>query len=115
VILLQNRANIELLQWTLLIDAVRISDNTTVVLKRVETDREELTIGQYLSSFSDPRNICVPILDAMPLPGTDAEAIIVMPLLYDFEYLPFRRFGEVTEAFRQFLKVGGYFTTATYA
>jgi hypothetical protein len=86
-------------------DAVRISDSTKVVLKRVQTFREELAIGQHLSSFSDPKNSCVPILDAMSLPGTDDEAIIVMPLLYDFEYLPFRRLGEVTEAFHQFLQV----------
>lgn len=91
-----------------MIDAVRISDGMKVVLKCVQTRRDEIAIGKYLSSellLSDDRNHSVPILDVIILAEDDSEAIIVMPLLYLFAKLPFRRLGEVTEAFQQFLQV----------
>ncbi|KAG6907364.1 hypothetical protein DXG01_009185 [Tephrocybe rancida] len=88
-----------------LLDAVRLSDNRKVVLKRVETSREELPIGLYLSSESlshDPRNNAVPILDVMLLPDDDSFALIVMPLLFPFHALPFRRVGEFSNAMKQY-------------
>lgn len=90
------------------IDAVRICDNLKVVIKRVETSREELTIALYLSSdvlLSDSKNRTVPIVDVILAPDEDSYAFIVMPMLLRFDLLPFRRFGEFSEALHQFLQV----------
>ncbi|KIJ27333.1 hypothetical protein M422DRAFT_191169, partial [Sphaerobolus stellatus SS14] len=90
-----------------LIDAVRIADDFKVVLKLVETRREEIPIARYLSSASlraDSRNRTVPILDVIPLPDTDDKALLVMPLLRHFEDPPFSYLCEVVEAVRQLLQ-----------
>ncbi|KAF8069063.1 hypothetical protein FPV67DRAFT_1490958 [Lyophyllum atratum] len=88
-------------------DAVRVSDGRKVVLKRVMTCTEEIPIARYLSSeplLSDPRNKAVPVLDTLPLPDDDTSALIVMPLLFSVDMLPFRRVGEFAEAVRQYLQ-----------
>ncbi|KIJ27339.1 hypothetical protein M422DRAFT_236142 [Sphaerobolus stellatus SS14] len=90
-----------------LIDAVRIADNSKVVLKRVETSRQEIPIARYLSSDSlrsDARNRTVPVLDVIPLPDTDENALLVMPLLRHFENPPFSYLCEVLEALGQLLQ-----------
>lgn len=96
----------------MLIDAISIRDGKKVVLKRVKTWKNEITVGQFLTSqamLSDPRNRSVPILDVILLPHDDLEALIVMPLLFGFSLIPFRRVGEFSEAFLQFLQVGTQF------
>ncbi|KAF5384209.1 hypothetical protein D9615_003101 [Tricholomella constricta] len=88
-------------------DAVRISDGLRVVLKRVETRSNEISIAQYLALphlRSDPRNHTVPIVDILLLPNEDEHAIVVMPQLLHFNQLPFRRLGELTDALRQFFE-----------
>ncbi|KAF5378260.1 hypothetical protein D9615_008795 [Tricholomella constricta] len=93
-----------------LLDAIRISDGAKVVLKRVETWRDELPIAQYLSSPEiqcDPRNHTVPILDILLLPDDDEHALLVMPQLLLFDQLPFRRLGEFVDALRQYFEVRG--------
>ncbi|KIJ43467.1 hypothetical protein M422DRAFT_30896 [Sphaerobolus stellatus SS14] len=90
-----------------LIDAVSIADDLKVVLKLVETSREEIPIARYLSSASlrsGSRNRTVPILDVIPLPDTDDKALLVMPLLRHFEDPPFSYVCEVVEAVRQLLQ-----------
>ncbi|RDB27810.1 hypothetical protein Hypma_002172 [Hypsizygus marmoreus] len=90
-----------------LLDAVRVRDGAKVVFKCVDTSTEEIPIGRYLSSpslSSNPRNRSVPILDVIPLPNDDSQALIVMPLLLHFTELPFRRVGEVAEAIGQYLQ-----------
>lgn len=89
------------------LDAIRISDGRKVVLKRVSTSTEEIPIARYLSSeplLSDPRNNAVPILDTILLPDDDNTALLVMPLLFPMDVLPFRRVGEFAEAVRQYLQ-----------
>lgn len=91
-----------------LLDAVRVTDKSTVVLKKVRTWTDEVPIASYLSSDamrSDPRNRAPPLLDVVPIPGDDEHCFIVMPLLREFETPPFSRRGEVIEALRQFLQV----------
>jgi len=71
------------------LDAIRMADQAKVVLKKVKTSSQEISIGMYFSSAllrNDPRNHCIPILDVIPLPGTDEEALIVMPYLRAFDH-----------------------------
>lgn len=91
-----------------MLDAVRIKDDKTVVLKKIRTWTDELPVALYLSSDemrSDPRNRTMPLLDILLLPDDDECALIVMPLLREFDTPPFARRGEIIEALRQFLQV----------
>ncbi|HEV7737899.1 MAG TPA: hypothetical protein VGO47_11080, partial [Chlamydiales bacterium] len=91
-----------------LIDAVRLTDNVKVVLKRVDTATEEIPIGLYFSREdlrNDPRNHCVTILDVILFPDTDQEAFIVMPFLRNFDTPQFEFKCEYVDAARQFLEV----------
>ncbi|KAG6917864.1 hypothetical protein DXG01_000634 [Tephrocybe rancida] len=92
-------------------DAVRTRDGAKVALKRVRTDSEEYDIALYMSSPGvryDPRNHCVSILDIIHSQnsGNDESPIslLVMPQLVNFHTLPYRRLGELAEAFRQYIK-----------
>ncbi|KZS89789.1 hypothetical protein SISNIDRAFT_416561, partial [Sistotremastrum niveocremeum HHB9708] len=79
-------------------DAVRLSDDLHVGLKLLPTHRKELPILTYLSSApqsADPRNHAVPLLDVHPLPDTDEEVLVVMPLLVYFDRPPFETIGEI--------------------
>ncbi|KAF5370933.1 hypothetical protein D9615_009783 [Tricholomella constricta] len=90
-----------------LIDAVRVSDGYRVVLKSIDTSREEIPVAQFLSTpelRSDPRNHTVPILDMVLLPNDDSRALLVMPQLLHFNTLPFLYLKEFTDAVRQFLE-----------
>ncbi|KAJ6553983.1 hypothetical protein DFH09DRAFT_1494776 [Mycena vulgaris] len=87
-------------------DAVRISDGKLVELKRSSTVEypHEVEIAQLFSSAelaADPRNHCVPIYEAIPVPDLNDVTIIVLPLLYEFDYPEFETVGEVVESFRQ--------------
>jgi hypothetical protein len=53
----------------------------------------------------DPRNHTVPLLDVIPLPADDDWALLVMPVLLEFQILPFRRLGEFCEAAFQYIEV----------
>ncbi|KAF8520901.1 hypothetical protein BU17DRAFT_88463 [Hysterangium stoloniferum] len=89
-----------------LIDARRISDDTMVFLKMVETEKEELPIAMHLSSEilrSDARNRTVPILDVIPLPDSDDRAFLVMPFLRKFDRPDFQFRIECIEAIRQMI------------
>ncbi|KAF5379424.1 hypothetical protein D9615_006622 [Tricholomella constricta] len=88
-------------------DSARLSDGQKVVLKLVDYASTETTISRYFSEEpqrSDPRNHCVPILDVISLPNHPSKALLVMPLLYAFDRLPFRRVGEFAEAMQQFIE-----------
>ncbi|KAG6819244.1 hypothetical protein H0H93_013853 [Arthromyces matolae] len=89
------------------LDAIRVSDEFKVVMKRVDTQDEEIHALHYLYSpqlACDPRNNTVPLIDVIPLPNNPTKALIVMPQLYPFATLPFRRLGEFLEAADQFLE-----------
>ncbi|KAJ3508114.1 hypothetical protein NLJ89_g5930 [Agrocybe chaxingu] len=87
------------------IDAVRLVDNTKVVLKQVSTSSQEIPIARYLNSErvrSDPRNKAVPLFDVILLPWTDETALLVMPMLVQYDTLSFRFMSEICEALEQF-------------
>ncbi|KIJ23929.1 hypothetical protein M422DRAFT_120389, partial [Sphaerobolus stellatus SS14] len=89
------------------LDAIRTSDKVKVIIKRVKTNTEEIPIGCYLSSDllrKDPRNRSVHILDVIPLPDNDDEALIVMLFLRSFHQPPFEFKSEYVEAANQLLE-----------
>ncbi|KAF8173078.1 kinase-like domain-containing protein [Pholiota molesta] len=89
------------------LDAIRISDNQKVVLKKVRTATYEIPVAQLLSSpalRNDPRNHTIPLLDVIPIPADDDWALLVMPALLEFQKLPFRRVGEFCEAALQYIQ-----------
>lgn len=86
------------------LDAMRISDNTQVVVKILipsNEDRhgaEELEILQRLSSEShrsDLANHAVPCLDSFPIPGVENGIFYVMPLLKEYDDPPFYNLQEI--------------------
>lgn len=69
------------------VDATRLSDRATVVIKRVRKGTNEITIAQFLSSDSlrrDPRNHCVPIIETFCDESEPATEFLVMPILRKF-------------------------------
>jgi len=67
-----------------LVDATRIADGALVYVKRVQTAGTELQIASMFSSEhlrNDPKNHCVPILDAFQDDGDDSSSYMVMPFL----------------------------------
>ncbi|KAJ7140477.1 kinase-like domain-containing protein [Mycena crocata] len=91
-------------QSSVVMDAVRVSDNSTVLLKKVKKDQHpyEVEIGSFLTVLGRSRaNHCVPILHTLQPPNEDNLAIIVMPLLRRFDEPRFETIGEGVEFFRQ--------------
>ena len=70
----------------------------------------ELEIGRYLtptdaSALQNPKNHCVPILDAFRDPMVSDISYIVMPLLRPFDSPEFGAIGEVIDFVTQVLEV----------
>ncbi|KAI1795565.1 kinase-like domain-containing protein [Ganoderma leucocontextum] len=89
-----------------ILDAVRISDNSLVVLKLVDCERNpyEVDVSQYLSSDplrSEPRNHCVPILDVFGVPDEPNFTIMVLPLLRACNDPSWQTVGEVLSFIQQ--------------
>ncbi|KAM5533176.1 hypothetical protein V8D89_013132 [Ganoderma adspersum] len=90
-------------------DAIRVSDKETVLLKRVDTSvhRYETSIGQYFSTgptSADPRNHCCPIYDVLQDPMDVNTSIVVMPHLRRYIDPDFETVGEAVEYFRQIIE-----------
>ncbi|KAG8903695.1 hypothetical protein FRC01_009033 [Tulasnella sp. 417] len=67
-----------------LLDAQRLSDGRTVMLKIAPKDSPEIPIGQYLSSTElqqDPRNHSLPLLEVLHDPSDAHKVILVLPLV----------------------------------
>ncbi|TBU31673.1 kinase-like domain-containing protein [Dichomitus squalens] len=89
-----------------LIDATRVADGATVVLKQVlRTEHPyEVEITQFLSSEplkSNPKNHCVPVHEVLQILDDDNIQILVMPLLRKFYDPRFLTVGEAVEFCRQ--------------
>ncbi|KAJ3517227.1 hypothetical protein NLJ89_g636 [Agrocybe chaxingu] len=85
-------------------------DGARVMFKRVRLSEypDEVEIAQTLSSeqyTSDPRNHSVPFLEVLEVPGLDDTRILVMPLLYPYNYPVFKTIGEVIDYLRQIIEV----------
>ncbi|KAI0363366.1 hypothetical protein BV20DRAFT_958448 [Pilatotrama ljubarskyi] len=96
-------------QRAFLLDAVRISDNSLVILKHVKKswNPEEIRLHQYLSSDplkSDPRNHTVPIIEVMQVPDDDDGTVLVLPLLRDCNDPRWLTVGEVISFLQQVLE-----------
>ena len=87
------------------------ADGSFVVMKCVNTLKhpDEIAIAKLFSTEplrSNPSNYCVPILDIFEVPDRPNTTIIVMPLLWDDEFLvPYDTIGEAVEHFRQIFEV----------
>jgi len=98
--------------WSLvpsIMDATRSSDNSLVIMKKVETGIHpfELEIGQFLSSeqiTSDSRNRCVRMMDVLSDPTEPNIYIIVLPYLRSFNDPEFLTFGEAVACFKQLIE-----------
>ncbi|KAI0744026.1 hypothetical protein C8Q80DRAFT_1184592, partial [Daedaleopsis nitida] len=69
-----------------ILDAVRVSDNNLVALKRIKKEEHpfEVEVAQYLYSEelrSDPRNHTIPLLDVLAVPDDPTLTVLVMPLM----------------------------------
>ncbi|KAJ7630012.1 kinase-like domain-containing protein [Mycena polygramma] len=88
------------------LDATRIHDGQKVILKRVETDGDEMDTIKYLTDPSvreDPRNRTIPLLDILSAPDT-SWSFLVMPYCREFNYPPFHCRNEFVDAMTQFLE-----------
>ena len=97
-------------QTTKVMDAVRVNDDTIVMIKRISKSQHPLEseIGLHLSSpelSSDPRNHCGRILDVLADPYDKDIQLIVMPLLRAHYDPKLETVGEAVELFRQMFEV----------
>lgn len=91
-------------------DATRVSDGKTVILKRFSRVRDpyEKELTMFLASEpvkSHPRNHFVPVYEVLDIPGEEY-SMFVMPVLQSFNDPPFQTVGEALECFRQIFEVG---------
>ncbi|EIW62129.1 uncharacterized protein TRAVEDRAFT_70311 [Trametes versicolor FP-101664 SS1] len=89
-----------------MIDATRISDGKLVMLKAVQETSTELDICRYFSSGSlrdDPRNRCIPLLEALSHPSDPDVCIMVMPYLRNIDQPPFDTVEDILECGEQLL------------
>jgi len=92
------------------VDAIRISDGSLVVIKKSEpsTDlspvfHEDRIFRKFSTEplASDPTNHCIRLVEVLPVPDNPKMDLIVMPLLYDWDLVDFLTIGEVVEFFSQ--------------
>jgi len=89
----------------LLVDATRISDGKLVYIKQVETNVRESRIALMLSSYEDPTNHSVPILDIFVDTQDDSISYIVMPFMRPVDDPPFYAIEEILNFTDQILEV----------
>jgi hypothetical protein len=100
-------------QFPHMLDAIRQSDNSLVMLKRIDTSvhPHEVEIARFFSSdeiASNPHNHCVPVVEVLLPPGTPEKAILVMPFLRSFDDPPFETLNDVVDFLRQVFEVCSY-------
>ncbi|EJD47838.1 hypothetical protein AURDEDRAFT_163298 [Auricularia subglabra TFB-10046 SS5] len=89
-----------------ILDATRIKDGAQVVMKLLNTDKDQFSVPQmqYFSTDSrrtDPRNHCVPLLELLSLDDDPSSVILVQPRLVPWDIWPFKRVDEVVEFLSQ--------------
>ncbi|KAL5513740.1 hypothetical protein ACEPAH_4140 [Sanghuangporus vaninii] len=84
--------------------AVRESDGSYVIIKKVKKGSREKAIALFLSSVDDPRNHCVPITDSFADNLDERIEFLVMPVLRQFDNPPFRAVNEVIDFLKQTLE-----------
>ena len=93
-----------------MMDVTRISDNTSLIVKRIKfaTMGDEVKIAQMLSEperRGDSNNHAVPIVDYFQDEVDSEYAFLVMPLLRQFDDPPFSTVDEALDCIRQLLEV----------
>ncbi|KAH9003433.1 kinase-like domain-containing protein [Lactarius hatsudake] len=88
----------------LLVDATRVADGKLVYIKRVQTNDQESRIALMLSSYKDPANHSVPILDTFADDADDSISYIVMPFLRLVDEPPFYAIDEILDFADQILE-----------
>ena len=93
-----------------MLDAVRVVDGTTVMLKRISntTSAQELDIHRHLlGADADPscKQHIVPIYEVLQIDDSPTESIVVMPYLRPSSDPRFRTVEEAVEFFRQIFEV----------
>ena len=89
-------------------DALRVTDNKFVYLKRVPKNSTEVQIAKFFSTedrMRDPRNHCAPVLEYFEDEKLPEYGIIVTPLYREFDIPEFDSIDEVLEFIRQTLEV----------
>lgn len=89
-------------------DATRISNSQTVIMKVVQRGSSEVDIARYLSQkdfLSDHRNHCVPLLDVLD-PGEGDKIFMVIPLLRSFDDPEFQSVDDAINFVQQTIEVG---------
>jgi serine/threonine protein kinase len=97
-----------------ILDAKRLSDGSTVILKRLAKDeyktnkyQNEVEISKFFSSEAlrdHPDNHCVPILDVIEESETSKWVFLVMPVLRPYNNPPFETLNNVVDFMRQYLR-----------
>ncbi|OJT15428.1 hypothetical protein TRAPUB_8016 [Trametes pubescens] len=96
-------------QQPFLLDAVRVADDSLVMLKQVKKSLypEEVTLHQYLLSeplLSDPRNHTVPLLEVLDVPDDEDAVLLVMPIFRECNNPAWTTVGEVVAFLAQVLE-----------
>ncbi|KAI0643709.1 hypothetical protein C8Q79DRAFT_1120660 [Trametes meyenii] len=89
------------------IDATRASDGKLVCLKKMKSSSTEFELLKLMSphrSPGDPRNHCVPLLDAFELSEDAGTTIVVMPFLRYVDDPPFERMENLLDCGQQLLE-----------
>ncbi len=89
----------------LLVDATRITDGKLVYIKQVQTNDQESRIALMFSSYKDPANHSVPILDTFVDGIDDSLSYIVMPFFRLVDEPPFYAVDEILDFADQILEV----------
>jgi serine/threonine protein kinase len=89
-----------------ILDATRLSDGATVVLKRLSKDRSptEVEITTFLTSpelSADPRNHCISVYETLQSPLEEKYSVLVLPLLRTFYDPQFDTIGEIVSCLKQ--------------
>ncbi|KAG6835156.1 hypothetical protein H0H93_004374 [Arthromyces matolae] len=91
--------------YSQVVDAVR-SDGTHVSIKDIKVDSNfnDIAVAKHFSSPSlakHPKNHCVPVLEVLDPPPGSQVTFLVMPLLFNHEWVEFETIGEVVDFCRQ--------------
>ena len=82
-----------------------MADGKLVYIKRVQTNDQESRIALMLSSYKDPDNHSVPILDTFVDDTDNSMSYIVMPFLRLVDEPPFYAIDEILDFADQILEV----------
>ncbi|KAG2014288.1 other/AgaK1 protein kinase [Coprinopsis cinerea AmutBmut pab1-1] len=90
-------------------DAIQISQDRHVVLKRISRSRapEEVSILDYFSKepwASQLENHCVPLVEVLRPPGDPDHDVVVLPVLRQYDNPEFETIGEAIDFIRQVLE-----------